>query len=80
MQVPLCIYWQKEKNVQIKIEKVLTSLPRTFIIIKHSAIALCVMRNCVMVAPTTLTRIVRVRILLPQPESVISVLPIFYGV
>ena len=27
------------------------------------------MRNCVMVAPATLTRIVRVRILLPQPDN-----------
>lgn len=27
------------------------------------------MRNCVMVAPATLTRIVRVRILLPQPNG-----------
>ena len=30
------------------------------------------MRNCVMVAPATLTRIVRVRILLPQPNGSIS--------
>ena len=31
----------------------------------------CVLRNCVMVAPTTLTRIVLVRIRVPQPKDLL---------
>ena len=38
------------------------------------------MRNCVMVAPATLTRIVRVRILLPQPQRQPCAAVFFRGV
>ena len=59
-----CLAVRQLSGTGIFLKKGLTRRGLLRIIIKHSFEAL---RNCVMVAPATLTRIVKVRILLPQP-------------